>query len=94
MWMDSFSPTTLEIRWDQFEDFLYLLTEKAIGKYINLVSTTNWDEYFISIYKRMAKECKSSLNFKEIPEIPFTSVDLIYKGKTVTLPDWIALVEK
>ena len=90
--MDSFSPTTLEIRWDQFEDFLYLLTEKAIGKYINLVSTTNWDEYFISIYKRMAKECKSSLNFKEIPEIPFIKDRPVFRGKIIRMEDWTQIM--
>ena len=77
-----------------FEDFLYFNAEMYLGKHISIIKNTNWDEFFQAFYKMFAKFCTSCENFKEIPEIPFSISDLIFKGKTVSKIDWVSTVEK
>lgn len=83
-----------EVRWDIFEDFLYLNSEIYLGKHVTVIKDTNWDEYFMALFKLFAKPCESNEDFKEIPELPFVPIDVIYKGKTVKKKDWILTVEK
>lgn len=94
IWEDFFGIYLLEVRWDLFEDFLYLTTEMDLGKYIDLVQQCNWDAFFMHWYKTLGKLCSSNEHFKEIPEIPFTQTDLIYKGRTVAKADWVSCMEK
>ena len=94
IWEDFFGLHLLEVRWDLFEDFLYLNTEMSLGKYIDLVQFSNWDAFFMHWYKTLGKLCTSNENFKEIPEIPFSQTDLVYKGRTVRKADWVSAMEK
>lgn len=92
-WEEFFGTNNIEVRWDLFEDFLYLMSEFYLGKHLTLIKDTNWDEYFMSFFRILGKPSQSVQNFKEVPEVPFSTQDLIYKGKTVTKPDWISHVE-
>lgn len=94
VWEDYFGALTQEVRWDIFEDFLYLNTELFLGKHVTVIKDTNWDDYFDALFRVFAKPCESSEHFKEIPEIPFTAGDVVYKGKTVSKADWTLTVEK
>lgn len=94
VWDDFFGVHIQEVRWDLFEDFLYFNSEFFLGKHVTVVKSTKWGEYFNSFFELFAKKCESMEFFKEIPEIPFTTADVIYKGHTVKKTDWIAHVEK
>lgn len=93
-WEDFFGGMITVVRWDLFEDFLYYISEVALGKYLNLIQNTNWDEYFMNFYRDMAKPCDEHANFKEIPEIPFTERNLVYRGKIVLKDDFLSKMEK
>lgn len=93
-WESFFGSELLEVRWDLFEDFLYLLTEFSLGKYLTLLKQTNWDKFFNHFYGALGKRCESNKEFKEIPEIPFTeSGGLVYRGVTVRKQAFVSLVE-
>jgi len=92
-WEEFFGSHKTEVRWDLFEDFLYLTSEMFLGKHLSVIKDTNWDEYFFSFFRILGRACSSSQNFKEVPEIPFASNDLVYKGRTVSKQDWVAHVE-
>lgn len=94
VWEDYFGPFILEVRWDIFEDFLYLNSEIYLGKHVSVIKDTNWDDYFLALFRIYAKNCESTQDFKEIPEIPFSHSDVMYKGKIVAKKDWILIVEK
>ena len=94
VWEDYFGILVQEVRWDIFEDFAYLNSEVYLGKHVTIIKDTNWDDYFEALFRLFAKPCESNENFKEIPEIPFTTTNLVYKGKTVTKKDWTLTVEK
>ena len=64
-----------------------------LGKHLTLIKDTNWDEYFFSFFRLLGRACSSSQNFKEVPDIPFTTQDLVFKGRTVAKQDWMAYVE-
>lgn len=93
-WEDFFGFTSLETRWDLFEDFLYFNTELHLGKHVSIIKNTKWDEYFDTFFGLFARKCESTENFKEIPEIPFTDFEVVYKGKIVSKQVWITHVEK
>ena len=61
---------------------------------MTVIKDTSWDEYFTAMFRLFAKPCESIEEFKEIPELPFIQIDVIYKGKTVKKRDWILTVEK
>jgi hypothetical protein len=94
IWEEFFGIHILEVRWDLFEDFLYFITEMSLGKFIDLVQYCNWDGFFMHWYKFLGKLCTSNEQMKEVPEIPFTQIDLVYKGRTVKKSDWVSCMEK
>ena len=94
IWEEYFGLFVQEVRWDIFEDFLYLNTEVYLGKHVTIIKDANWDEYFNALFRLFAKQCESNEKFKDIPEIPFSQFNAIYKGKTVSKMNWILIVEK
>jgi hypothetical protein len=65
-----------------------------LGKHVSIVKNTKWGDYFDSFFKLFAKMCEPEDEFKEIPGIPFTEQDLLYKGSIVTKKHWIGVIEK
>lgn len=94
VWNEFFGVLIQEVRWDLFEDFLYLTSETFLGKHVSVIKNTKWGNYFMALFSLFAKKCESTEFFKELPEIPFTDSDVIYKGHTVRKSDWISHVEK
>lgn len=94
VWEDFFGPFIQVVRWDIFEDFLYINSELVLGKHVSIIKNTKWGDYFDSFFKQFGKICDPEDAFKEIPEIPFSEKDLLYKGIVVSKKNWIAVVEK
>ena len=65
-----------------------------LGKFVDLVKNTNWDDYFMGMFRQLGKLCQPQSSLKEVPEVPFTQAELIYKGYTVTKSDWISFAER
>ena len=81
-----------ETRWDNFEDYLYLMCETYLSIYLDLVRYVHWDKVFKDIYKKYAKDCTSNDMIKEIPEVPFVKKRSIYRGKVMRLEDWTKII--
>lgn len=54
-WENFFGKLIEEVRWDLFEDFLYLTTEMHLGKFVEVVKNTNWDDYFMAMFRQLGK---------------------------------------
>jgi hypothetical protein len=60
-----------ETRWDNFEDYLYLMCETYLSNYLDLIKHVHWERLFVNIYKKHALDCVNNEVIKELPEIPF-----------------------
>lgn len=74
----------IETRWDNFEDFLYLCAQTSMATDLKLIENTNWSKVFQKVFKMIGTKCRNNTEIKELPDIPFTQNDLVYKGTIVT----------
>jgi hypothetical protein len=90
-WINYFGGKT-ETRWDNFEDFLYLMCETYLSTHLDLIRHVHWDKFFAYFYKKHAKNCLTNEFIKEIPEIPFIKDRPVFRGKIMKMDDWTQIM--
>ena len=91
-WKDHFGNIT-EVRWDLFEDFFVLVLEKHMKPDSQEIKGINWQFFILKLMQKLAKKATKNEFSLEMPEIPFETEPLLYKGKVVAMEDWLDFVQ-
>ena len=91
-WEGFFGDVTVA-RWDNFEDFFYLMAEKFVSHEMDLVKHCHWDTMMLKFYRKRALDCKDNKQLRELPEIAFSKNEN-YNGKIFDLESWQNLIMK
>ena len=90
---EEFFGEIVETRWDNFEDFLYLMAQKYVADDVDLLKFASWDQLFLNLYKQFAKPGMDNSKNLEVAEVPYIK-NFIFRGKVVDKNQWCLMVAK